>query len=72
MLELFRELLIMLSLFSLSLSHYVDDGMSRALSDIIDEFYIKNNITFDIIIYGKQTNAIRDVVDDLLKYIDHN
>jgi len=72
MLELFLKLLIMLNLFSLSLSHNVDDGMSRALSDIIDEFYIKNNISFDIIIYGKQTSAIRDVVDDLLKYIDHN
>ena len=63
---------MMLSIFSSSLSHNIDDGMSRAISDIIDEFYVKNNITFDIIIYGKQTNEIRDVIDGLFKYIDHN
>lgn len=72
MLELNRVLLIILCLFLPSLSHNMDNGMSRALSDIIDEFYLKNNITFDIIIYGNQTKEIRDVIDGLLKYIDYN
>jgi hypothetical protein len=72
MLELFQILLMVLSLFLSTQSHNIHDGLPRAISDIIDEFYVKNNITFDIIIYGNQTKEIRDVIDGLLKYIDHN
>ncbi|KAG5679487.1 hypothetical protein PVAND_009052 [Polypedilum vanderplanki] len=41
------------------------EPISKSIADVIDEFYIKNNIDFDIIIYGNRTNHINDVINSL-------
>ncbi|KAG5667753.1 hypothetical protein PVAND_015723 [Polypedilum vanderplanki] len=40
---------------------------SKAITDVIHEFYITNKIYFDFIIYGKATNHINDVIDEVTK-----
>ncbi|KAG5667880.1 hypothetical protein PVAND_015846 [Polypedilum vanderplanki] len=39
--------------------------ISKAISDVIHEFYITQNLTFDIIIYGEKSNHLSDVVDGI-------
>ncbi|KAG5679497.1 hypothetical protein PVAND_009061 [Polypedilum vanderplanki] len=41
------------------------EPISKTIADVIDEFYIKNNIDFDFIIYGNKTNHINDVINGL-------
>jgi hypothetical protein len=40
-------------------------AVAVALHDIIQEFYVKTGIRFDIIIYGERTHHINDVIDYL-------
>ncbi|KAG5671309.1 hypothetical protein PVAND_001514 [Polypedilum vanderplanki] len=42
----------------------------KAISDVIHEFYIAQNIKFDFIIYGKKSNHINDVIDEITKELD--
>ncbi|KAG5679492.1 hypothetical protein PVAND_009056 [Polypedilum vanderplanki] len=44
------------------------EPVSKSISDVIDEFYIKNNIDFDFIIYGNTTNHINDVINELKNF----
>ncbi|KAG5679491.1 hypothetical protein PVAND_009055 [Polypedilum vanderplanki] len=37
----------------------------KSIADVINEFYIKNNIDFDFIIYGNTTNHINDAINGL-------
>ncbi|KAG5679482.1 hypothetical protein PVAND_009047 [Polypedilum vanderplanki] len=41
------------------------EPISKSIADVIDEFYIKNNIDFDFIIYGNRTNHINDVINGI-------
>jgi hypothetical protein len=40
---------------------------SKAIADVIREFYIATNITFNLIIYGEKSNHINDVIDGVIK-----
>ncbi|KAG5679174.1 hypothetical protein PVAND_008764 [Polypedilum vanderplanki] len=40
-------------------------SISKSIVDVINEFYIKNNIDFDFIIYGNKTNHIKDVINGI-------
>ncbi|KAG5668282.1 hypothetical protein PVAND_016229 [Polypedilum vanderplanki] len=42
----------------------------RALIDIIRKFYIANDIKFEFIIYGKTTNHINDVINQITKELN--
>ncbi|KAG5669958.1 hypothetical protein PVAND_000247 [Polypedilum vanderplanki] len=37
--------------------------ISIAISNVIEEFYIANDIKFDIIVYGEKTNHTNDIID---------
>ncbi|KAG5669122.1 hypothetical protein PVAND_017018 [Polypedilum vanderplanki] len=41
--------------------------LANAMVDVIREFYIANDIKFDFIIYGKATNHIKDVINEITK-----
>ncbi|KAG5668781.1 hypothetical protein PVAND_016707 [Polypedilum vanderplanki] len=41
--------------------------LAKVMVDVIHEFYIVNNIKFDFIIYGKATNHIKDVINEVTK-----
>ncbi|KAG5669120.1 hypothetical protein PVAND_017016 [Polypedilum vanderplanki] len=41
--------------------------LAKAMVDVICEFYIANDIKFDFIIYGKATNHIKDVINEITK-----
>ncbi|KAG5669524.1 hypothetical protein PVAND_017411 [Polypedilum vanderplanki] len=38
---------------------------AKAICDVIRQFYIANNIRFDFIIYGRATNYIKDVINEV-------
>ncbi|KAG5667570.1 hypothetical protein PVAND_015547 [Polypedilum vanderplanki] len=40
-------------------------SVSKSITDVINEFYIKNNIELDFIIYGNKTNHINDVINGI-------
>ncbi|KAG5671334.1 hypothetical protein PVAND_001537 [Polypedilum vanderplanki] len=40
------------------------NSISKAISDVIHEFYIAQNIKFDFIIYGETSNHINDIIDE--------
>ncbi|KAG5671310.1 hypothetical protein PVAND_001515 [Polypedilum vanderplanki] len=42
-------------------------SVSKAISDVIHEFYFAKNIKFDFIIYGEKSNHINDVIDEVTK-----
>jgi len=44
--------------------------VSTAIADICEEFFIKNSIKFDLIIYGKRTRHLDDVADGILRLIE--
>ncbi|KAG5671312.1 hypothetical protein PVAND_001517 [Polypedilum vanderplanki] len=52
---------------SLNLSQDSTQSIARAISDVIHEFYIKQNIKFDLIIFQESSNHINDVIDDVTK-----
>ncbi|KAG5671306.1 hypothetical protein PVAND_001511 [Polypedilum vanderplanki] len=45
-------------------------SISKAISDVIHEFYIAQNIKFDFIIYGEKSNHINDVIDEVTKKVN--
>ncbi|KAG5666812.1 hypothetical protein PVAND_014822 [Polypedilum vanderplanki] len=68
----FYILLILMSnvLNQVQLHSYDTPSVSKAISDVIQEFYIKNQIQFDFLIYGKPTNHINDVTDEVIKNLN--
>jgi hypothetical protein len=56
------------SLFTQSSSSALSE--SRAIADVIREFYIANHIQFDFIVYGETSNHINDVIDGVIKQAD--
>ncbi|KAG5671336.1 hypothetical protein PVAND_001539 [Polypedilum vanderplanki] len=42
-------------------------SISKAISDVIHEFYITQIIKFDFIVYGEKSNHINDVIDEVTK-----
>ncbi|KAG5671269.1 hypothetical protein PVAND_001475 [Polypedilum vanderplanki] len=75
--EKVRNLLIfLLSLFKNSSSLAIENkyfpsnsslSVSKAISDVIREFYITNKVDFNLIIYGETTNHINDVINEVTK-----
>jgi hypothetical protein len=58
------------SLFTQSSSSALSE--SRAIADVIREFYIANHIQFDFIVYGETSNHINDVIDGVIKQVSHD
>ncbi|KAG5670816.1 hypothetical protein PVAND_001054 [Polypedilum vanderplanki] len=46
-------------------------SVSKAIYDVIHEFFINQNIKFDFIIYGEKSNHITDVVDEVTKKVNN-
>ncbi|KAG5679499.1 hypothetical protein PVAND_009063 [Polypedilum vanderplanki] len=46
------------------------ESISKAFSDVIRNFYIANNLTFDFIIYRETTKHINDIIDGILKELN--
>ncbi|KAG5674210.1 hypothetical protein PVAND_004190 [Polypedilum vanderplanki] len=40
-------------------------SISKAISDVIHEFYIAQNLTFEFIIYGEKSNHLNDVINGI-------
>jgi hypothetical protein len=45
---------------------------SKAIEDVIREFYIANHIPFDLLVYGETSNHINDVIDGVIKQVSHD
>ncbi|KAG5671281.1 hypothetical protein PVAND_001486 [Polypedilum vanderplanki] len=45
-------------------------SVSKAIFDVIHEFYIAQNIKFDFIVYGEKSNHINDVIDEVTKKVN--
>ncbi|KAG5671293.1 hypothetical protein PVAND_001498 [Polypedilum vanderplanki] len=45
---------------------------SKALIDVINKFYISNDIKFDFIIYGNVTNEFNDVINSVRKQLNED
>ncbi|KAG5671335.1 hypothetical protein PVAND_001538 [Polypedilum vanderplanki] len=45
-------------------------SISKAISDVIHEFFIVQNIKFDFIVYGKKSNHINDIIDEVTKKVN--
>ncbi|KAG5676498.1 hypothetical protein PVAND_006329 [Polypedilum vanderplanki] len=45
-------------------------SISRVFFDIINEFYISNDIKFDFLIYGHATENIKDVINEVSKQLN--
>ena len=43
-----------------------ESSASTAISDILQEFFIKKSIKFDFLIYGERTRHLDDVADGIL------
>lgn len=48
-----------------------DFSIAKAIFDVITQFYIKNDIKFDLIIYGETTQHINEVITLLLKELSN-
>ncbi|KAG5671324.1 hypothetical protein PVAND_001527 [Polypedilum vanderplanki] len=45
-------------------------SVSKAISDVIHEFYIAQDIKFDFNIYGETSNHFNDVIDEVTKKVN--
>lgn len=41
--------------------------IAAAISDVIEEFFVRQKISFEFLIIGEKTNEISDVLDEVLK-----
>lgn len=57
---------------SLLLAKDPPDSTIRAMSDVIREFYIKNLIEFNFIVYGESSNHINDVISGVTREINQD
>ncbi|KAG5679817.1 hypothetical protein PVAND_009355 [Polypedilum vanderplanki] len=46
-------------------------SVSKSIADVINEFYMKNHIDFDFIIFGNRTNHINDVINGIKNQSNH-
>jgi len=44
-------------------------AVSTAIADVCEEFYIKKSINFDVILYGVETDNLKDIIDIFLNKI---
>ena len=53
--------------------HMLDGySISTAIANICEEFFIKNSIKFDLIIYGERTYHFDDILDGILEHVGGN
>ncbi|KAL7015552.1 hypothetical protein ACKWTF_016516 [Chironomus riparius] len=54
-----------LFLISISKSATLSSSFVDAISDVIEVFFVRQNISFDIITFGKITSDIADVISEI-------